>query len=351
MLLENLTIRRVCLHEVHKRADDRTMIAPTFGDGLLSLDVRARNAFASRVLAAFRSDAKCMEMTINQYGPGSVAALGSGIVGADDAEFLFQSREFANLLTRAQISRQYPGGLVVVFDGTVGHPAANYFGIMKAELHEGFLKQNNLQATFVDSLFLSPKTKLYKIGLFVSSRQPQPTLPADWKAIVYDSQLTAAQRDGAALYFHERFLGLAIPENSAHQTKAFFLKTRDFIAGSDLEENEKVDLYNSLYTYLKVDRSPTIQVGFFADNYLPDDIGDEYRQYMRRENFPETAISKDLSEVAGRLKIRRFKFPQKITLSGPPDAINDLVTVEEINGDDGSPWTQITVRGKIESQE
>lgn len=66
-------------------------------------------------------------------------------------------------------------------------------------MHEAFLKGANLQATFVDSVFLSPKTKLYKIGLFVANAHPAGGLPDGWTATVYDSQLTAAERDGAAL--------------------------------------------------------------------------------------------------------------------------------------------------------
>ena len=238
-----------------------------------------------------------------------------------------------------------------MFDGTVGHPATPYFRIMKAELHEGFLKQADLQATFVDSLFLSPKTKLYKIGLFVAHPGPRRDLPDGGTVTVYDSQLTAAQRDGAALYFHERFLGLVTPENSAHRTKQFFQKTREFIASAQMPMEQKVDLYNGLYTYMKVDRSPTIQVGTFADSYLPDGLGRDYRQFMHRERFPERAIQKDLSEVAGSLRMRKFRFPQRITLSGPPDAISDLVVVEGVEAPDGGSWTRITVRGQIEGQE
>jgi hypothetical protein len=85
------------------------------------------------------------------------------------------------------------------------------------------VKTRDLQATFVNDLFLSPKTKLYKIGLFISEgSNPRPTLPQGWSAIVYDSAMTAAQRENAALYFHGRFLGLELPENSAQLVRKFF---------------------------------------------------------------------------------------------------------------------------------
>lgn len=351
MPLENLNVARVCLHEVYKRTDDRNVVPPSFATGLLDLDDRGLAAFEARVVAAFRSGAKCMEMTINEIDETSVAARGVAMVGVSDNQFVRRSRAFAEMLASAQTSRQYPGGLVVVFDGTVGNPATRFFGIMKAEMHEGFVKRADMQATFVDSLFLSPKTKLYKIGLFVANDVRVRDLPDGWTATVYDAQLTAVQRDSAALYFHESFLGLTVPENSAQQTKIFFQKTKEFIAEAAIDEDQRVGLHNSLYTYLKHDRSPTIQVSRFADAYMPDDVAMDYQRYMRRERFPVGAVQKDLTEISGRLRTRRLRFANRITLTGPADAINEFVSVEEIRGERGASWTRITVRSQLESQD
>jgi 37-kD nucleoid-associated bacterial protein len=351
MTLENLTIGRICLHEVYRRSDERTIVPPAYGTGLLHLEGKARDAFNGRVLAAFRSDAKCMEMAIARHGPGSAANVGVALLSSNDAQFIQDSRALADLLAGAQISRAIPGGVVAVFDGTVGHPARRFFGLMKAELHEGFLKQQNLQATFVDSLFLSPKTKLYKIGLFVENQSHKPRLPDDYSATVYDSQLTSAQRESAALYFHDTFLGLEITADAAYQVRQFFENTKEFISTAPVDDEQKVDLYNSLYTYLKVDQSPTVQVGEFADSYMTPELGEAYRLRMRKNGVPTLAIPKDLKEVAGRLRLRRLRFPRRIMLSGPPEAMSELVRIEAIDGDSGTKWTRITVRAQIEDQE
>ena len=189
--------------------------------------------------------------------------------------------------------------------------------------------------------------------MFVSDgHDPRPELPAGWSAAVYDSQMTSTQRENAALYFHERFLGLQIPDDSAHQVKRFFQKTREFIKAANLNEEAKVDLYNGLYTYLKIDRGTTIGVDQFADRFMPESLLDNYRDYMRRENCSRSAIEKDLSEMEGLLRLRRFRFPRRITLSGPPEALADLVTVTPIEDPKGTgSWTQITIRGGLESQE
>lgn len=153
MALENLKIRRICLHEVHKRTDDRKIVTPTYSNELLQLAPQARDAFASRVHSAFRNDAQCMLMNIKRSEPHDIATRGAAIVSTKDADFISQSHVFADKLAEAQTSRQYPGGLVVVFDGFVGRDSLPFFGVMKAELHEGFIKQNDLQATFVETLF------------------------------------------------------------------------------------------------------------------------------------------------------------------------------------------------------
>jgi len=352
MPLENFSISRICLHEVHRKPDDGPNLRPSYGTGLLTLPPEALAAFRARIINAFRGSAQCMDMTVRDFGPGSVLHSGAALMDLNDASYVNASCAFADALATSQGSRAIPGGLMVVFQGRVGNPAMPYFGLMKAELHEGFLKTRTLQAQYVSDLFLSPKTKLYKIGLFISDgAAPRPALPNGWQATVYDSAMTASQRDNAATYFHSKFLGLDVPANAAHQVKRFFVETKSFIRQADIPEEQKVDLYNSLYSYLKVNRSPTIQVSQFAADYLEDDLADEYEDRMRAMRFPLTAIAKDLSEVTGALRLRKFKFPGAITLSGPPEAVKDLVTVEAINGDGGANWTQITIRGAIENQE
>lgn len=352
MPLENVTVSRICLHEVHRRPEQGPQLVPTYSQGLLQLNGDAMAAFRSRVVAAFKTNSQCMEMSVREHGPGSILAHGTALVDTPTRNFVQASRIFVDALANAQASRQIPGGLMVVFDGMLGYPATPFFGLMKAELHEGFIKTNNLQAQFVNDLFLSPKTKLYKIGLFVSDgANPRPDLPEGWQPIVYDSAMTAAQRDNAATYFYSTFLGLDIPQNAAQQVKKFFENTKNFIKTSNLSESEKVDLFNGLYSYLKLDQGNTIQASRFAQTYMEQNLADDYIQHMRQSGFPAGAVAKDLTEIAGMLRFRKLRFPRAITLSGPPDAVRDLVSVDTVAGEGGATWTQITIRAVLQSQE
>ncbi|MCY1672135.1 nucleoid-associated protein [Novosphingobium sp. SL115] len=352
MTFENLTVSRICLHEVYPRGEDGNVVPPQYAPGLFQLGGPALATFRSRVLSAFKSDGHSMEMAIRDAADGSAVQIGSSLMESDNEGFVQVSRLFADNLATAQNSQRIPGGLVVVFEGTVGHPAKRYFGVMKAELHEGLQKLDDLQAVFVNNLFLSKGTKLYKIGLFIFD-DPDGALnfPQQWTPYLYDQLLTSSRRDGAANYFYSGFLGLNIPENSAHQIRQFFEKTKDFIRSSDAPVELKTDLYNGLYTYLKVDQRPTIQVQQFADDYMPPDMTDNYTNFMRGQKFPTRAIDKDLSEVLGSLRQRRVRFDRRLTLVGPPDAFADLVEIESIHTENGRVATLITIKGGIESQE
>lgn len=76
--------------------------------------------------------------------------------------------------------------------------------------------------------------------------------------------------------------------------------------------------YNGLHAYLKLDLwkyDPDVEV---AQTYMGDALGESYLNHMRQERFPVTALAKDLSESSGSLRMRRFKFPRAVLLSGPP---------------------------------
>src|ERR1700744_3226274 len=105
--------------------------------------------------------------------------------------------------------------------------------------------------------------------------------------------MTTRNREGAAKYFYGTFLGCRLPENSAYLTRSFFEHTRTFIRDLPVEPEVKDDLLTSLYTYLKVDQTPTIQVNTFSTTYLPTKSQDDYQNYMGSKHFPTTAVQKD----------------------------------------------------------
>lgn len=355
MAFENLNIRRVVLHEVFKRRHDGALITPRYATQLINLPPDAMDVFRERVVDAMGTASQSMQMEIADAGADSAVALASSLIATADPGFLSDSSKFADKLASAQMSKSLPGGILVVFDGSVQAAGYPLVGVIKAEKQTGF-RQGGTSLQFLKDLILTPASKLYKIGIFVREGAPTAQLPLDWNAFVYDSHMTSANRDGAAKYFFEHFLGCRIPQNSAYLTRAFFEHTRDFVRQLPFEPEVKDDLLTSLYTYLKVDQTPTIQVSAFSTTYLPPDCQDDYRAFMENKHFPMNAVQKDPAELKAQLRKRRIRFTGSIELTGPPESFKELISIETFPADgpvDGQPseWTRITIRDRIRGQE
>ena len=227
-------------------------------------------------------------------------------------------------------------------------------GFIKAELHGGFRRGANLTVEYLKTLFMTPQTKLYKIGLFGYDGGVVRQLPDGWGASVYDNQMSAANRDGAARYFFEGFLGLELPRSAARMTRKFWEGTTAFIQTALVSEEKRADLLTGLYTYLRVDQSPNVEVATFASNYLEPVLRDKYRDHMKVEGFPANAVAKDLSELQGKLKKRRVRFSQDVQLTASAAAFKDLIEIETFAAPAGAAaptWTRITVHDQIRDQQ
>lgn len=359
MDLQNLTVDRVVLHEVHRRGNDRGRTAPTYGTALENLRGRALDAFRDRIVQAMAKTDRCVQMDILEGCP-MLPILEAVLATDTDAQFITESQVVADALTDAQLRRDIPGGVVVVFVGTVGANANRFFSVIKAETHNGFMRDRDangrLGLKFLESLLLTPQTKLYKIGMYIETA-PDADGNDRWKAFLYDDGMTAKDRYGAAQYFYEGFLGLDYMKSSARDTKVFHDLTRGFIQAMDLPEEDKVTLHNALVTYLKGAVAPTVSVRTFADAYFGDNAAhDAYTQHMYDKGFPNTAVHKDLAHLHGALRTRRLTFRSKVQVSGPAEAFEQFVQIQPIEGDrqpDGSRarWTRITIKDQISKQE
>lgn len=355
MHLENLTLQRVIFHEVYKRQDDRRPQQAAYGAQVVVLGREALDELRDRIVTATGSQSQSMDMTIAKFDAGTAVSLASDLASApDDASFVQVSMRVADLLTSAQVSRVIPGGVLAVFAGLAGNPQLPIVGYIKAELHGGFRRGTNLTVEYIKTLFMTPQTKLYKIGLFAYDGGAARAMPDGWTAAVYDNQMTAANRDGAARYFFETFLGLELPKSAARMTRKFWEETTAFIKTAPVPEERKADLLTGLYTYLRVDQTPNVEVATFANTYMEPALRDGYRNHMHREGFPANAVPKDLSDLQGKLKRRRVLFSRDVQLTAPAAAFGDLIEIETIPSPDGAAaptWTRITVRDHIREQQ
>ena len=361
MELIDLRLSRVIIHEVFQRTNDRTKVTPQLGTTLEHLDGDAIDALRNRIVSAAASPAKCLQMDIEKAGAGSMFSMAEQMADADEALFIDRSQRVADLLADAQKSRNIPGGILITFSGSAGVPARRLIGVIKAEVHNGFTREQAggvFTLKFLNNLLLTAQTKLYKIGLFVEAT-PEATVEAvrRWSSYIYDEQLTLSNRDGAAQYFYVGFLGCKFMESSARNTKKFHDLTKKFIQDMDIPETERIVLINALVTYLKADQSPTVSTAAFGEAYIAEgEVRDAYARHMRDSDFPVVAVAKDLADVNSSLRLRKLIFRNQVRLTAPAEGFEDLVTIEFVEGDavvQGEPtrWTRITVKADISGQE
>lgn len=361
MELIDLRLNRVIMHEVFQRTNDKNKVAPQWGRTLEHLDGDASDALRNRIVSAMASPAKCLQMDIEKAGAGSMFSMARQLVDADDALFIERSKLVADLLADSQKFRNIPGGILIVFSGSAGVPPRRLIGVIKAEIHNGFTREQDgdvLTLKFLKNLLLTAQTKLYKIGIFVEAAPDAAREPVSrWSPYIYDEQLTFSNRDGAAQYFYDGFLGCKFMESSARNTKKFHDLTKKFIQSMDVPETDRNVLINALVTYLKADQSPTVSTTAFGEAYIANsEIRDAYARHMRDKDFPLVAVAKDLKDVSSSLQLRKLFFRNKVRLTAPAQGFENLMTIESIDGNivaqgDPTRWTRITVKADISGQE
>lgn len=346
-MLENLRVSDIVVHEVFQRGQDRRIPQPDFGTRLENLSPEAMTAFRLRITDALSAKSKAIEMRIVRAGAGSFHGDAETLVAcATPEDFLSESRRIPIRLSEAQTSQQIPGGIVIVFRGLTGSQDLPFVGAIKAEVQAGFRRRRDGAAIiteFVNDLFLTQATRLYKIGFMVAPVVRQADA-SGWRSIVFDHKIVPSNREAAAIYFYESFLGCGFMEDSAYETARFFNLTQDFAKSKIADRATRHAVQDSLYTYVKNDQAPTFTVEEFADRHVPLEIRDNYRGFMVSKQFPQRAIRRDTAELTTRLRRRKFKYGTDIEFSASPEAIADgRVTIDTLPPVDGSAGAEKTV--------
>lgn len=355
MIFENLTVNRVAVHEVFQRRDDRSLPPPAYGDALEQLDTEAITILRLRMTEALST--KSLQMRIARYGHDSFLAAADNMIVADDKAFLTASQSLATKLAEAQIQRRIPGGMLIVFDGVVGAPSVPFIGVIKAETQAGFRRSNSGGRAVIELLrnvFLTPATRLYKIGVMLRDND-NAVKPDGWRAFVFDSNISANNREAAAAYFYDGFLGCALPSDGPYETMRFFDLTKDFVRAADIDGEKKRDIIDSLHVFVRDEQSPTFTAQEFGERYLPTDLHDTFLGYLDNKHFTPNAVVRDISQMGSRLRRRRFRFGSDVELVASSEALRQKVTISAIDGEpmngETPEWTQIIIRQRMTGEQ
>jgi hypothetical protein len=342
----NFKIERIITHEVFQRNESREIIPPIMSEQLTFLDDDGKDELAVRIVEAVGKDSKSIEMDIVKTGSNSVNDYVNQIfTHANDSTFIEMSKNITLSLAEAQTSRNFPGGILVVINGTTSLNGNKYIAIIKAELQGGFQKRSDKTIAYVKDLLLTPQQKLYKIGIFLESKNYKH------RAFVYDFNMSKSQENGMAAYFYEQFLGCTISHTDKYLTNMFYHETKNFIDKSGHYNDEEVfDLHTHLYSYLKSDIG-TVSVTEFSNLYISDTKKkDSFNNYMQNkigEDVFSRSISKDISDIKTKLRIRKVTFSNNVKISAPSDEFENNVQIIDEFEREGRVITSIEIAGKI----
>ncbi|WP_028108749.1 nucleoid-associated protein [Ferrimonas futtsuensis] len=350
---KNLSFSRVILHNVYQ-PDEEGAVEPFLSTSLTELAVNGRQKLEERITKVLGSNSHSLQMDVAQTGEVGCFHQATRLLGVSAEEFISNSAEIARLHTAAHTNRSWPGGTLVIIEGTAGASNKRCLFIVKAEQQAGFIEKevdDRVLIEYIESLILTPQAKLYKVGVFVELAQDSigesPRNTGDFEAYVFDSNIKAKDDRKAARYFYSSFLGLRIPENAEQRTRDFFEYTKEFIGDVDISNEMKVDLQQALNTYLKTDQGTTIHVAGFAEQFMNEELRDDYSFFMRNKNFPQNAIQKDTQLIKRRLATRKMNFSTSVKLTAPAESFEEMITILESTAE----HTTVRIQGQLTEQQ
>ncbi|MBV7434579.1 nucleoid-associated protein [Cardiobacteriaceae bacterium TAE3-ERU3] len=224
---DNLNFHRIILHNVYK-PNDEGRVDPFASNALTQLSKDGLDKLQQRISSVLGNGSHSLQMDIAQSGETSCFHCATRLLSDNDSNFIKNSVEIAELHTTAHTSKRWPGGTLVIIDGTASAANNRCLFIIKAEQQAGFIGrevEDKVIMDYLENLILTPQAKLYKVGVFVEinkeSSNSSPRSSEDFEAYVFDSNIQANDDRKAARYFYSSFLGLTIPENAEQRTRDF----------------------------------------------------------------------------------------------------------------------------------
>ncbi|GIE52654.1 hypothetical protein Ani05nite_61880 [Amorphoplanes nipponensis] len=256
-----------------------------------------------------------------------------------NGDFIAMSRELALGLRQAQTGINSGGMLMVAECNFSGVPAVL---IVKFEQERGMRAnpttengQNVFDMEYLRDLFLTNRSRVFKVGLFAQSGVVDNVL-SGWAV---DKQNAAGR---VATFFLEDYLGCSHLEDPEEITKRFYEKSFEWI--NDRVENSGSRAKYAIAVMAEVqNNSGDISVDRFAElNMDSDGDADDYANYLNSHSIPRT-FSKDSSLIQNRLEKMQVKFVNGAVVYFPISALDDgSVDIEKLD----DRQTQITLTGE-----
>lgn len=328
MNLDNVDVKRIIIHRVHKKHDDEDHGIAEYSDELFDFGVLELNTLKDRISTAFGKSKRFFKLEIARSEKESFFGKATRMKNCSEDEFIIHSKSIADRLAQSHDRKTIPSGLLLIMDGK--YKGDHFVLVIKAELQEAFtIKEidNHMFIELVNDLFLSPAKDFYKIGYLIEDRNESSPPNNMYSCYMYDDNFSIGKRD-LAEYFYSNFLGFNTNRNDKLITKNFHDDMFSFIESNVHSHEDKKGLKNAINSLYRENTTGVINPQEFAEQHLPPELLRLFGTEIA-SNYP-TSFNKDLSLVDKRLQRGQIRLIRELRIEGPAEEIENNVNV--ING-------------------
>jgi len=351
-----LSIKRICIHTVHKKESGAASSVAEYDDAVIVLDSDVHDTITDRLNTYCGENSRSFELEIANFLEGSFFHWAHDMRPADREGFVERTKHIAHLLAESQTRGSIPASCLVVMDAVDEHGLPVVVCI-KAELTDALTREINeagiSQLKKVEKLFMGKSEKFFKIGILyqrpAATADEEELLPhQQWGAILYDHQFRNNTRP--AEYFWNRFLGLSVDNNDKIKLKKFYQDALTFLEenlNDDLEAKYKA--IANLDSYISNENITEIDPVHVMENLIPADKRYDFNEAVVM-NF-ERPFTKDDSLVKRKIARSQMIFPDNIVLTVPKTSVSRtkvevIETTEDLNNLRlGEGYTIIRIKG------
>lgn len=324
--LATLEIRRVIFHDVPQRLKG-DVTQPTLSEVETEVDATRKVRLKTKLIRVIGSKSAypiCFDPNSASPTPGEIRPFTQQQSGAE--QFVATSQKLAKYLFEQQHGGISPGLLCVLDVAAGGLPGVV---LMKLEREEGArveLTDRDGKKTFamsvLDNLVLTDGTRLFKSAMFLRTGKGDD----DFLASACEGQLYVTSSDDMARFWL-RFLGCMFVAEPRVATERFYESALRSINKLITDPVQKNDVYEHLHSQLKAARK-RFSPRSFIEEYVPSDYQKAFREHLESEGVSLASFSKDLSDIASRLRRRAWHTVHGATVSVPADDA-ELIEVKE----------------------
>ncbi|WP_410809460.1 nucleoid-associated protein [Micromonospora sp. 067-2] len=307
------------------RANGADVAALDAREDVCNMEPEARAEIETRLRKVLRRNGR--QIVESSAVESKTPAVIKDLLAVEDADFIGKSKELAQILLEIQTARNSAGMLFVAQCVVSNSPAIM---LVKIERESGMLAEESAEQAgaqdvrYLRDLFLTSKSKVYKVALFNSADLDSDTLHG-WAA---DVQMSGNE---VAAFFLRKYLGCQLLDDPKQLTKMFHQHAQDWTNKCVHNPDVRARYAMAIASELLSERGTVSPRGFAGSNLQPAHR-DEFLDYLSRHGVPTTTFDKELSLIESRLKQFSIAFMSGVVVTAPRAAFDEVVKIERLDG-------------------